>query len=229
MPVIENGDLDSRLAKQKNELSRRWNHEFKNNLQLIVSLISIQADQTEHPDIRAALEAVEGRVRAIAGIYERVYTSAASTEVQMSACLEGLVGELCAARRDQAERIRFIVDVDDMVLSTGQALPLALIANELIGNSLRHAFPHERGGTLAVSLKYVSGSFEPARGETADNGLARLSVVDDGIGMPSEAAPSGGIGLYLVDLLVQQLRGTKTRHDALGVNTAITFPLHAEP
>jgi two-component sensor histidine kinase len=161
-------------------------HRVKNNLQLIASLIQLQARRTADPASQAALKAVLERVSAVATVHRRLFQG----DVQRFAVAEflhDLCGDLAAsAGRDDIE---FALKLEGVDLPAASAAPFALIANELIGNALKHAYAPGRRGRITVTL-----AEEP--------GACVLTVIDDGAGL-SDAPP--GFGLTLVRLLCQQL------------------------
>jgi two-component sensor histidine kinase len=134
------------------------------------------------------------------------------------------------------EAVTLDLHVTDMVLNIEQAIPLGLIANELILNSIKHAF---RGGSgrLAVDLAYISGNGNPVPGGDGSGAVgesghswARLQVGDSGPGLPKPLDVSGArtMGLRLVNLLVAQLRGRLELGEGPGAKIAVVFPLNLE-
>ncbi len=113
-----------------------------------------------------------------------------------------------------------------MVLHIEKAVPLGLIANELIINSLKHALQHQ-GGTLEVSLAYVPDKIRADLGETLDDGWAQIRIKDNGPGLPAGLDFSGtnSLGFRLITLLVRQLRGTLRVGEGPGADVMIEFPL----
>jgi two-component sensor histidine kinase len=186
--------------ERRPNLARELHHRLKNNLQFVLSLLAFQASRLTDA-ARAQFETAESRIRAVARLHESVYASADFSEVEFGAYLQALIRDLSA---DDEAPIR--VDVVDVVLPMEQAVPLAIIAHELVRNALQHS----GASVIHVSLRY------------ADEGKLCLSVVDDGAGMESA---SRGSGLELVDLLVGQLEGTQRAQPWAGLHVAVTFPL----
>ena len=207
-------------------LIREIHHRVKNNLQMIVSLLHLQATHTDDPHLIVAFKETEGRVRAIAHLHERTYATDDLTEVEFSAYLTTLAQELVAMNSSDAGRVKLHLDVCEMVLHIEQAVPLGLIANELITNSLKHAFK-DSGGALIVTLSYVPNSYSAERGETADDGWAQLRVQDSGPGLPAgfniDAAHS--MSFHLIRLLVRQVRGRLEIGTGGGADFLLAFPL----
>ena len=118
------------------------------------------------------------------------------------------------------------VESADVVLSTEQALPLGLIANELICNALKHAFPGEKRGVVEVVVRYLLESVES--GQSLDEGWCELVVRDNGVGLEADFEDRGSMGMRLVRLLVQQLRGEVLVNGQAGTMFTIRFPLKSE-
>ena len=181
----ENEEQLKEAVAAKSTLVREIHHRVKNNLQVIASLLSMQASYTQHPDVLAAFEEAGGRLRAIARIHERLYSSSELTEMEFSTYLQNLTREMVQVHTSTPDKIALEMETSEVVLHVEQAIPLGLIANELIGNSLKHGL---RNGTglLRIRFGYVPGSFEPSRGETMDDGWAMLEVGDAGPGLPPD-------------------------------------------
>lgn len=211
---------------QKTTLVREIHHRVKNNLQVISSLLNMQANHTQHSDVLAAFEEAQGRLRAIARIHEALYVSEDLTQVEFSGYLQQLVQELAGLHPSRPEKIVSKVEADEVVLHVEQAIPLALIANELILNALKHGM-NGMGKMLQVRLRYISESFHPERGETRDDGWVELEVRDAGPGFPPgfDPAKTASLGLRIVNLLVRQLHGRFEIGPAPGAHVTVSFPL----
>lgn len=215
-----------RSIDEKSMLVREIHHRVKNNLQVIVSLLSLQSSYTNDPHVLNAFQETEARVRAIARIHEKLYASEDLAEVEFASYLTNLVGELVNLHAIDPDQVSLELDLTDMVLHIEQAIPLGLIANELILNSLKHGL-HGRSGQLRVRLGYIAGSYDPERGQTADDGMAEIRVADSGGGLPAgfEVSTAGSMGYRLVRLLLKQVRGTLTINGGPGADISITFPV----
>jgi two-component sensor histidine kinase len=202
-------------------------HRVKNNLQVITSLLSIQASRIENPQVATVLADTENRVRAIAALHETLYSSQDLASIEFGSYLQQLVRDLVSFYCVDRKRLQVTVTAEDLVVDIGQAIPLGLIVNELVTNALKHAFPGNRRGTLQVELGYVRSSIDAEQGQTLDEGLGRLTVQDDGVGMPPglkfDETPS--MGLHLVSVLVEQLRGKLEVETTGGTRVTLEFPL----
>lgn len=181
-----------RLLDEKEVLLKEVHHRVKNNLQVISSLLSLQARKASEPAAQEALQSSQGRVRSIALLHERLYQSSDLANVDMTTYLAGLVSEVFRAAGRPG--VRRLVAVDGLELSMELAMPCGLIVNELVTNALKHAFPAGEG-EVRVEL-------------TRRDGRVRLSVVDDGRGLPPASQGEGtSLGMKLVRSLTDQLRG----------------------
>ncbi len=200
---------------------REIHHRVKNNLQVIVSLFSLQADRTTQPQVRDKLGDMQNRVRAIAYIHEPLYSSEDFSTIHFGEYLKTFVREL-GNFYDSGSRVQVQVLPADLALPIEQAVPLALISNELVSNALKHAFPGDRSGTVSVALRYSAG-------EHLSDGLriCELQIADDGVGLPEDLdlATAESMGLYVVRILTQQIQGTVEAFRDGGTSISIFFPL----
>lgn len=214
----EQDDRLRRSLEEKSMLVREIHHRVKNNLQMIVSLLSLQSSHTEDPQLLAAFEETEGRVRAVAHIHEQLYASDDLTTVEIGGYLEALVREMVAIRAPTPEAIRVHTETEKIEMHIERAVPVGLIANELILNSLKHGMP-SGAGELRVTLGWRSGT----------PGWAELCVQDNGPGMPSglDLSQSQSMGYQLINLLVRQLRAELDIGKRAGAGTSVTvgFPV----
>ncbi|MCF7958316.1 MAG: response regulator [Phycisphaerae bacterium] len=189
-------ELESSL-REKELLLKEVHHRVKNNLQLISSMLSLQAIQTHNSELTGILEECQIRVRTIALIHEKLYQSENFTQVNFSDYIELLGTELLHAHRTAVGQVDLTLDVVKTYLNISQAIPCGLILNELLTNALKHGFPQGRTGTIHVSFQ--------ARG----NNQVAMSVSDDGIGIPPDMDldKQKSLGMVLVKSLVRQLNG----------------------
>ncbi len=190
------------LAAQQAVLLREVNHRVANSLQLITSLIEMQARRVADPAARLMLRQAAERVEAVTLVHRRLYTGDNVEFVEMDAYLEGLVGELDRATQaadapgaHSGRRIELLAD--PIRVETDRAVPIGLMVNELVTNALKYAYPKGQPGQIRVQLRRLG------------EGL-RLVVEDDGIGYPqAEAAPRGsGLGSLIVGSMAKSLRAT---------------------
>lgn len=215
-----------RSLAQKDILVREIHHRVKNNLQVIVSLLGMQSRYTKDEQVLTAFREAESRLRAIAHIHERLYASEDLTEVEFGQYVSFLAQELLQSHSATPASIQLELQVTDLVLDIERAIPLGLIANELILNALKHGF-RGRTGTLLVKLGYIPS---PASDTRSENQWGQLQIADNGPGLPAflNFSEATSMGLRLVNLLVKQLRARLERGPGPGANLLVSFPLEID-
>lgn len=227
--VTERQEQDEQLRRslsEKETLVREIHHRVKNNLQVIVSLLGMQSRHTNDAHVLAAFQDAESRLRAIAHVHERLYASEDLTQVEFGAYVTALGSELMQIHSSAGDQIRLQLDVADMVLHIEQAIPLGLVANELLLNSLKHGL-HAREGQLLIRLAYLPDTVSPNGDRTLDAGWAQLEIADTGPGLPAglDVRNTNSMGLRLVNMLVRQLHGRLEVGEAPGARFSVSFPL----
>ena len=215
--VTERRQTEERLrasVAEKEVLLREIHHRVKNNLQIVSSLLNVQARSCTDPAVRSMFKDNQSRVRALALIHERLYRSENLARVDMSEYLDSLMHNLVRAIGAPGQSVSVALDVDRVELGVDTAIPVGLIVNELVSNSLRHAFPEGRQGAIRVQLRWTG------------EGRLELTQSDDGIGMPKALDPfaSRSMGLELVRTLVRQLGGGSAWRRGRGTEVVIEFP-----
>ncbi|HVI32386.1 PAS domain-containing protein [Phenylobacterium sp.] len=208
---VRAGELELAL-EQKTSLLHEVDHRVKNNLQLISSLLLLQTRRTRDEGTRQALRSMLERVGAIATVHRRLFQGGDVQRFDVSDFLRDLANDLAAsARRDDLE---LRLDLEPVAIPASQAAPLALVANELLSNALRHAYPEGQAGQITIRCQRRDGEFD-------------LEVVDSGVGLPP-SGDRGGFGLTIVQLLSQQLKARLSLEDAQpGVRAVVTLPTTA--
>jgi PAS domain S-box-containing protein len=181
--------------KEKEVLVKEVLHRVKNNLNLVASLLNLQADYVVAPKDAELFREARDRIVALARIHENLYRSPNLAHLDFRSYVTDIVRNLSDAYRN--ERVAVRVDVATFDIGLDRAIPLGLIINELVTNCLKYAFPGERNGKILVS--YTS--------ESEREGC--LSVRDDGVGLPAtlDIRTPGTFGLSLVNMLAEQLDG----------------------
>ncbi len=210
---------------EKDVLLQEIHHRVKNNLQVVVSLLSIQANRINRRDVIDILNETQNRVRAIAGIHETLYSSPDLANISFSEYMEQLIRGLFSFYHVKLNAIKLEIEVDDMVLDITQAIPLGLIVNELVTNALKHAFPANRTGTVRAGLRYLPES--SVQDGALDEGSAVLTIEDNGVGLPAgfDIQQQESMGVYLVRILTRQLRGTLQVGGDGKTQFRVVFPL----
>lgn len=200
---------DALLAslREKEVLLKEVHHRVKNNLQVISSLLNLQAQRVDSSSAATLIDA-QSRVRAMAQVHERLYLSADLARVDFEAYLDELLPELRRALHRPG--VEVIGRAPGLELSVETAIPCGLIINELVGNALKHAFPDGRAGKVEVELSSAGPTLV-------------LTVEDDGVGSPDPRG-RGTMGWRLVERLVGQLGGTVELRSPPGTLVRIQFP-----
>lgn len=200
---------------EKVALLREVHHRVKNNMQVITSLLRLQARAVTDPELRESLNDSQNRVLAMSLVHETLYKSGTLARVDLGEFLAKLTRALMQTYGGVAARVRTSVETNGVTIALHQATPIGLVLNELLTNSLKYAFPASRQGFISV------------RAEMAEEGPVTLLVADDGIGFPAGKAlrPVTTLGLQLVvDLVERQLGGAVELVDGPGAQFRLTFP-----
>ena len=205
-----------RAVHEKDSLLREVHHRVKNNLQVIVSLLSMHAKHAKDRHAAGLIAETQNRVRAIARIHEGLYGSADLSTVRFGSYLTQLVSDLVSFY-GMEDRVKARVEAEEITLELDRAIPLALFTNELLCNSLKHGFPEGRRGLISVAL---------AR-EGTD---ARLSISDDGVGLPAgvNTETAGSMGFHLVRILSAQLQAHLEMASTGGTTITLRFAITPE-
>ncbi|MCA9412410.1 MAG: PAS domain S-box protein [Candidatus Omnitrophica bacterium] len=195
--ATERKRIEAEALRAREMYLKEVHHRVKNNLQVISSLLFLQASHTEDPAVLSILTESRNRVKSIALIHEKLYRTGDLGEIDFGDYVRDLVSDLLRTYRIDHERIRVSTHAEPVGINIDTAIPCGLIINELVSNAFKHAFKPGEEGNLQIELV--------AEGE--DEYL--LTVEDDGIGMGAEVnwEEGGSVGLRLVKDLTQQLEG----------------------
>ncbi|MFW5828457.1 MAG: sensor histidine kinase [Alkalispirochaeta sp.] len=201
-------------ATEKDALVREIHHRVKNNLNVIASLLSLQAEHVDSVEkAMVAFEESKNRIYSIARVHESLYGTENLSEVDMSAYIRELVHDLRNAY-GRGDTVEIELEVDEIELGIEHAIPCGIILNELLTNVYRHAFPDNRPGTISVSFAL------------RDSNRYRLAVSDNGIGLTASDAEGSArsLGMRLVHILVDQLGGSFDFSGADGAHFGVEWP-----
>lgn len=203
--------------EEKTVLLKEVHHRVKNNLQIISSLLNLQLDRTQIPEVLNTLRDTQNRVRSMALLHETLYRSGNLARISLPDYVENLCIQLWRTAGPATARIQLAHRIDATSLLLDQAVPCGLIINELVSNALKHAFPDERSGRIRVEAQ-----IQPDRRLT-------VTVTDDGVGLPSTLHPrqTETLGFQLVFMLTEQLQGTVEITQENGTGFQISFPTKA--
>ncbi|HUX41071.1 MAG TPA: CHASE4 domain-containing protein [Rectinemataceae bacterium] len=189
--------------REKNLLLREIHHRVKNNLQIISSLLNLQAGTMRDSLAEEALRESENRINSMALVHELLYQHGdngrtGTARVEFLEYMRQISASLAASYSAGGNRVEVTVEGEEVELDADTAICCALIVNELTSNALKHAFPEGRAGRVVLSAR-ADGS-----------GNLTLSVKDNGVGLPSgfDAAANGALGLHLVTALSSQINGS---------------------
>ncbi len=203
-----------RQLKEKETLIHELHHRVKNNLQVVASLLYMEARNTSESQVEDALSACRERIGAMTLVHDRLYEAENLASIDFAGYLRELVSGLKATYLADPERIAVDIDVEADALGVEEAVPCGLLASELLTNALKHAFPDGRSGAVRIGLRPVA----PHRWA--------LTVTDDGVGFPASGAGES-LGLRLVNALAEQLDGQVELGGDGGARVAVTFSTRA--
>jgi two-component system, sensor histidine kinase PdtaS len=215
--INENNLSLSQLVREKEWLLKEVHHRVKNNLQIVTSLLNSQSDLIgEGPVLDALLEG-KHRIQAMAMIHQRLYNTDEYSRVMMPTYISELVDYLKESY-NPGTRIIFKLSIDPVALNLSVAVPLALILNEVISNSLKHGFPDCREGTITVELQSPGGQTK------------LLKISDDGIGIPPSVDESNpnSFGLRLIRGFTSDISGILKIEKNNGTSIEIVFDVNDE-
>jgi PAS domain S-box-containing protein len=197
---------------EKETLLKEIHHRVKNNMQLISSLLQLQSGYIRDPVALTAFREGQSRIRSMALIHEKLYQSASLARIDFSEYVRSLVSILMRTYNTRPDAVAVELRIDSISLNLDTAIPFGLILNELISNSLKHAFPDERRGVILVKLgRRTDGGFE-------------LLVKDNGVGVPDgfDWTQSKTLGSRLIHILTNQLEG----ETSIATTEGFEFRLH---
>jgi PAS domain S-box-containing protein len=219
-----NRDLEGRVEERTRELKaalrekevllKEIHHRVKNNLQVISSMLNLQAMHLPDATARSMFAESQGRVQSIALVHESLYRSKDLSSVSFVDYLSSLVDSVFHTQSAPGRHVEALVEAEDVHLPVAVAIPCGLIVNELVTNALKHAFPDGREGKIRVGLRRVG------------DGHIELSVADDGVGMPPDREPTTAptsLGLDLVYTFAEQIEARVEVSSEQGTRFRLTF------
>ena len=161
--------------REKELLLQEVHHRVHNNLQIIGSLLNMQAEAVNDSRLNAVLQESQRRVQSMATIHEMLYASNSLHDIDFAECIRLLAAELANSYDADPERIRLKFELEPIRFEIDRAIPCGLILNELLSNAFKYAFLNGRSGEIRISLQHREG-------------FIRLAVEDNGVGMPDGLA-----------------------------------------
>jgi PAS domain S-box-containing protein len=199
--------------EEKTALLKEVHHRVKNNLQVVASLVNLQAGEIENPEVLSALRDTQGRIRSMALLHETLYNEGNVARVNAAAYLGHLCTYLGQTHRLEIGPIAFHQRIAPVELELDDAIPCGLIVNELVSNAFKHAFPGGRHGQVVVELRV-----------RAENRVI-LTVGDNGVGMAATQPRPGSLGMKLVRGLANQINASMNTEGPPGTRIEIAFQL----
>ncbi|MGV1013270.1 MAG: tetratricopeptide repeat-containing sensor histidine kinase [Flavobacterium sp.] len=210
--IEQKNNLLHKTISEKDVLIKEIHHRVKNNLQLVMCLLNIQYRKTKNKEIVEFIEKSQARITSIALIHQNLYNTENLSKVDFNNYLEQLLSSITAVQNEKADKIKFVINTNTISFDVQTAIPLGLIINELICNSLKYAFPNnEEFGQINISL------------EEKEKNVYSICYKDNGIGYNDSEIKSSSIGIKLINLLTQQLNGTIYHTNETGTEYKITF------
>ncbi len=220
----QQSQLDTAIREQ--ELSmQEIHHRVKNNLQIVASLLNLQASRIRLPEARAEFQSARDRVRALATLHRHLYAHGEVHTIDMREFLAELCEQLFSAlgetpnhgRPGEQGRLRLKIEAPELKMSSDQAVPLALIVTEAVSNAVKYAFPGGMPGEISVTL-------------TTEGDLLTMKIADNGVGIPTgrvqtEAGVRDGIGIQLIRGFARQLHAALLVDEVVGTTYVVTLPL----
>ena len=218
MEVAERSVAEARekaIAEEKVTLLKELQHRVKNNMAIIASLVGIEAGKAVSSEAKNVLAALETRISALTSLYDVLYETGGIGYIDLVEYIGRVVETAGESLGADSRGVALVLAVSPAAIDIKRAVPIGLIVNELVTDSLKYAFRDAGSGTVTISL-------------TADERIYTLGVKDDGIGLPDgfDPARSPGFGMKLVKLLSDQLDGTfRARRGTIrGADFSIEFP-----
>ncbi len=204
----------NRLVEDQKMLLKEVNHRIKNSLQIVSSILGLEARKLGEGPARDSLQSARDRVRAISSVHELLYRQQAEASVRSDDYLKNLCDELHQSIDGIDTELEIHVTADPVMLDSDLAISLAMLVNEIVTNAIKHAFIGRERGRVDVSFRVSEGR------------RATLSISDDGTGLAEKA--STGLGTSLIDSLASQIGAALTRENTPpGYTVSMVFDMKA--
>jgi two-component sensor histidine kinase len=210
--ITKQNEFLQHLVNEKDWLVKEIHHRVKNNLQIVMSLLNSQSAYIDNESALTAIHDSQNRVHAMSLIHQKLYNTDNFSSIDMSLYIRELVSYL-AESFETAQRIRFELQLASIEMDVSEAVPLGLILNEAITNSIKYAFPGSRDGVISISLSNI------------DSDHCLLIISDNGIGISLESnnKKPGSLGMSLIQGLSEDLEGKFSIESKNGTTIKISF------
>ncbi|SHG21188.1 Two-component sensor histidine kinase, contains HisKA and HATPase domains [Chryseobacterium arachidis] len=215
--IDEQNEQLKKLLAEKEWLLKEIHHRVKNNLQIVISLLNTQSAYLENEDALLAIQNSQHRMHAMSLIHQKLYQSDNLSMIDMAWYIYELITYIKECYSSE-KNINFILDTEKVFLDVAQAVPMGLIVNEAINNTVKYAFPGDTKGEVSVSFK------------NTEKDLYQLVISDNGVGLPDDfdIEETESLGMNLMRGLADQLDGTFTLENKNGLKIIITFRKNTE-
>lgn len=211
-------EMEEQITDALNEkglLLKEIHHRVKNNLQIIISLFNLQSGFITDKEAYRALREGQDRIKSIALIHDRFYQEEGTSRIDFDGYIKRLCDNLLISAGVNRDRISLVIKAERIALDIDQAVPCGLIINEVINNSIRHAFPGEKSGTIEIIFKQ-------------EGNQVLLQIGDNGVGMNEliDFENPETLGLQLIRVLAEQIDAEIKMERNNGINYFIRFVKH---
>ncbi|MBF0558070.1 MAG: PAS domain-containing protein [Nitrospirae bacterium] len=205
-------ELIKQSLREKETLLREIHHRVKNNMAVVSSLLSLQANSIKDLSVRHLFEESQQRVKSMALVHEKLYGTKDLSSINFKDYIKTIVQEIMILYHVDSSAIATEINIEDIELDLESAVPCALIINELLTNAFKYAFAGEKGGVLSICFTKVDSTYT-------------LTVRDNGVGLPEgfDEKETDTLGLQIVNVLTKQLRGTLQIKSDEGTEAVVTF------
>jgi len=213
--IQKQNKIISKALSEKDLLLREIHHRVNNNLQLVSSLLTLQGRSIDDKTAIRAIAEGRSRVRSMALIHQDLYNKENLTSISVKEYLEKLSQELFSTYGVDVNKLSLVMDIKEFNLHVDTLVPLGLIINELVTNSLKYGFPNDEKGILSIGLK-------------EENELLILNVADNGVGYDPTTVRENSFGSTLISALTEQLEGEMTIDNSEGTSVTIVMKDYAK-
>jgi two-component system, sensor histidine kinase PdtaS len=206
-------DILKKSLHEKEILLKEVHHRVKNNLQVITSLLKLQSHHVTDPKLLYIIKETQNRIMAMSFAHQKLYQSKNFSEVDFCDYLKKIISQITHIFGTESKNIRIKVNCENAMLGIETIIPCGMLVNEIITNSVKHAFPGNKRGEIKVTFR------------KADGDKYRLTVSDNGVGIPGgvDIADAKTLGLQLIETLAKQLEAKTELHGKNGTEYRITF------
>jgi two-component sensor histidine kinase/ABC-type amino acid transport substrate-binding protein len=201
--------------EEKETLLKELYHRVKNNMQVVVSLLNLQAKQADNPELAEAFRDAVNRIHSMSLVHEKLYQSRDLSRIELGEYVQDLAMHLRQSICLDPDRLELVIAIPPTLLLIDSAVPLGIVLNELLANSFKHAFPRSQTGKISISLSM------------AEDGAMALDYHDNGPGISEErldGAHEGTLGIQLIrNIIENQLHGTIVFRNEGGLACRIRF------